>query len=250
MNGFDVKLIPEFDGSPTGPSIVEWFEKAERVCRLSKIKAPAEVIPLRLTGGAYAVYQQLKDEADLDEIKHALYTAFGMDESLAWKQFIGRRLCPGETVDVYLADLRKLSVAFGGVSDRVLGCAFMEGLPEDVSRLMRASSKPGEMGIDQQLARARTIVKEAEHAAAAARVEQTPSKSESVADDFRGLKCYKCGGPNHFSRECRSRSDAGVTSRNKPRCYRCNKLGHIARNCPGNGSGDRVLSPPLSPSSQ
>ena len=49
MNGFDVELIPEFDG----PSIVEWFEKAECVFRLSKIKAPAEVIPLRLTGGAF-----------------------------------------------------------------------------------------------------------------------------------------------------------------------------------------------------
>ena len=82
-----------------------------------KIKEPALVILLRLTGSAYAVYQQLRDKADLDEIKHALYTTFGMDESIAWRQFIRRRLLLGETVNMYLADLRKLSIPFGGVND-------------------------------------------------------------------------------------------------------------------------------------
>ena len=72
MDRFDLKLIPEFDGSPTGPSGIKWFEKAERVCRLCKIKEPALVILLRLTKGAYAVYQQLGDDTGLEEIKQAL----------------------------------------------------------------------------------------------------------------------------------------------------------------------------------
>ena len=44
------------------------------------------VIPLRLTKGAYAVYQQLVDDTDLEEIKHAMYMAFGTDPFIAWKK--------------------------------------------------------------------------------------------------------------------------------------------------------------------
>ena len=40
MERFNLKLLPEFDGSPTGPSVVEWFEKAKRICWLCKIKEP------------------------------------------------------------------------------------------------------------------------------------------------------------------------------------------------------------------
>ena len=32
---FDSKLIPLFDGTDAGLSVVEWVEKAELVCRLS-----------------------------------------------------------------------------------------------------------------------------------------------------------------------------------------------------------------------
>ena len=102
-------MIPEFNGFLTGPSMVEWFEKAECVCRLCKIKEPALVIPLRLTKGDYAVYQQIRDDADLEEIKQALYAAFGADPFVAWRQFTKQRLEPGKTVDVYLADLRRLA---------------------------------------------------------------------------------------------------------------------------------------------
>ena len=85
MDKFDQKLIPEFDGSPMGPSVIKWFEKPEWVCRLFKIKEPLMVIPLRLMKGAYAVYQQLGDYADLKKIKCALYMVFGTDPFITWK---------------------------------------------------------------------------------------------------------------------------------------------------------------------
>ena len=240
MDKFDLKLIPEFDGSPAGPSIVEWFEKAERVCRLSKIKEPALVIPLRLTKGAYAVYQQLEDDVDLDGIKQALYAAFGVDPFIAWKQFTERRLGPGETVDVYLADLKRLAIPFGGANDRIMGCAFLAGLPDDTSRLLRASSRLTELGLDELLARARNILKEVGPVAAAAKAPGPPTDSP---------KCYRCGGPNHFSRDCRSQENRGnmndQRARRRIRCYRCNTLGHIAQNCSGNECGDKVPSLPL-----
>ena len=56
---FDVNINPEFDG--TTQPVAEWFEKAELVCRLRNVKDLTTVVPLRLTGGALAVYQQLSD---------------------------------------------------------------------------------------------------------------------------------------------------------------------------------------------
>ena len=88
MDKFELRLIPEFSGSPTSPSVVKWFEKAEWVSKLFKVKEPLMVIPLRLTKGAYAVYQQLRDDADLEEIKRALYAAFGTNPFITWKQFV------------------------------------------------------------------------------------------------------------------------------------------------------------------
>lgn len=60
MNGgFNLRMIPLFDGAG---SVVEWTEKMELVCRLCKMKRLEHVIPLRLTGGVFAVYQKLRRE--------------------------------------------------------------------------------------------------------------------------------------------------------------------------------------------
>lgn len=40
--------------------------------------------------------------------------------------------------------------------------------------------------------------------------------------------CYKCGGPNHFARDCQAQS---------MKCYACGKLGHISRDCTAPNGG-------------
>lgn len=59
---FDPKLIPEFDVSERGPTIVEWFEKAEIACDLCSLKNIASVLSLRLTRGAFPVFHQFSKE--------------------------------------------------------------------------------------------------------------------------------------------------------------------------------------------
>ena len=107
----DPKLIPLFD---SGQSVVEWVEKAELVCRLCRVKNIEFVVPMCLSGGAYAVYLQLSEEkrADFARIKDVLYTAFALNPVTAYKQFAVRCLRPGEAVDVFLAELRKLVIQF------------------------------------------------------------------------------------------------------------------------------------------
>ena len=114
---FNPKLIPLFDRTDPGQSVVEWMEKAELVCWLSGVKNIECVVPMCLSGGVYAVYQQLSEEkrADFACIKDVLYTAFALNPVTAYKQFVVRCLCPGEMVDVFLAELHKLVTQFGGM---------------------------------------------------------------------------------------------------------------------------------------
>ena len=87
---FDPKLILLFDGSDSGQLIVEWFKKVELIYRLSGVKHIECVVPMHLSGGAYAVYQQLseKKHADIECIKTTLYTAFALEPFTTWKQLL------------------------------------------------------------------------------------------------------------------------------------------------------------------
>jgi len=44
----------------------------------------------------------------------------------------------------------------------------------------------------------------------------------------RTATCYKCGGPNHFARDCQAQA---------MKCYACGKLGHISRDCTAPNGG-------------
>jgi len=61
VDGAELRLIPEYGGS-ADQDVVEWLEKTELVCSLRTIAKPETVISLRLTSGAFAVYQQLPPE--------------------------------------------------------------------------------------------------------------------------------------------------------------------------------------------
>lgn len=72
---------------------------------------------------------------------------------MAYEQFTEPRLHRGESVDVYLAVLRKLAVLFG------LACAFIRGLLEQVKGLLRASTRMDALAIALLLDRVRAIMK-------------------------------------------------------------------------------------------
>ena len=165
----DLRLIQEFSGDGS-VNVIEWLEKAELVCALRGITRLEAVLPLRLTGGAFAVYQQLtaEDKADSGKIKFALKTAFAVDAFTAYELFVARRLQPGETVDVYLAELRRLAVPFGGLPEKALVSAFVAGLPDGAKQLLRAGSRMDDLPLTHILARARAILKDESGVAAVA----------------------------------------------------------------------------------
>ena len=203
------------------------------------------------------MYQQLPDahKQDIGKITKALRTAFAVDSFTAYEQFVGRRLQHGETVDVFLAELRRLAVPFGGLSDKMLACAFVAGLPDTATQLLRAGSRMDEMPIDQILTRARAVL--ADEVGVAAAVSAMTGAGASVKRANSTLLCYQCNQPNHLARDCLLRQKGRVGSyggrgrgRGSARCYQCDGLGHLAASCPGNENGGRPSALALNPDIQ
>jgi len=173
-----------------------------------------------------------------------LYSAFASDAFMAYEQFIARKLQTGETVDVFMAELRKLAAPLGGLSDIVLSCAFVAGLPDTVHQLLRASSRMDTLTIEQLLARARVVMsEESDVAAAVGGLRVGVSQSFGSTEVAVGPACFECNLPNHLAKDCLLRRRPGTTfrggrgrntgpgSRGGVRCYRCNGHGHIASHC-------------------
>ena len=251
----ELRLIPEFDGASS--DVVEWVEKFEMVCRLRGIRDMQNVIPLRLTGGAFAVYLQLSEaqKTDYKAVKTALVSAFASDGFIAFEEFVGRKLRDGESVDVYLSDLRRLAALIGGLPEKALMFAFVAGLPDNTRRLLRAGSRMESMDLQQALARARAVLVEEDVTVAAAAV--APSRPAAAPSRRPGqgdlpVTCHACNEPNHFARDCRLQSARGGrrVGRGAARCFRCSRQGHVAAACPGNGGGEEGSAPPFSPNRQ
>ncbi|KFD53274.1 hypothetical protein M514_05755 [Trichuris suis] len=175
----DVRHIPEYDGSSNQP-ISEWLDKLELVCRIRGIDDVTSVIPLRLTGGAFAVYTQLPIEHQRNPamVKDALRAAFEEDSFVAYERFVSRKLRPNEQPDSFLADLRRLASLIGGVSDKVLACAFVAGLPGSIRQLLHVGSRMENLSLDDIVDRARAVL----------RTTRTMSSFSTAPDQKRGQR--------------------------------------------------------------
>lgn len=82
-----------------------------------------------MSGGAFAICQQLYKEEKADEdMKSVLYTVFVTDGFAVYEQFFEGCLCPGKSIDVYLTELCKLAVLFSGYQQPWPGVCFCQGV--------------------------------------------------------------------------------------------------------------------------
>ena len=97
----------------------------------------------------------------------------------------------------------------------------MAGLTDDVSQLLRASTRLDKLRLDKLLARARNILKDTELVAATVRTTETLTERQHAAGDStmpkpqESPKCYRCGGLNHYSKDCRNQGNTGGTNDQK-----------------------------------
>jgi hypothetical protein len=178
-----------------------------------------------LHGPAFAVYKQLSDEekGDYDKMKAALLSAFGVNCYAAYEMLQRRVLQDGETVDVFLADLRRLVTLIGqGSAEPLLKCSFVAGRPSDVSVQLKSMAAVEKLGLDGLISRARVML-------------STRNADLACAVGYPKQKyaCFTCGSTAHMARECPQQSTRRANqTRGVRRCFVCNETSHIARNCP------------------
>lgn len=205
----------------------------------------AEYRALRLTSGAFAVYQQLSGDDKLvhEEIKEALISAFTSDHFCAYEQFVGQKLRDGESVGVYLADLRRLATLFRGMPDTGLACTFVAGLPDSARRTLQAGSRMESMGLCEILSRACVVLVGESGDVAAADSPLRPKHRDQLAAEATVVRCRSCGQPNHYARDCLTGRDVRRRGRGSLRCFQCGHQGHIASSCSENYAGEAVSAP-------
>lgn len=215
-------IIVQYDGSA---DFAEWVKKMELVAKLQKIEELENFLPLFLVGDAFAVYDALDAHAKSDYgfLKASLLKAFSLNCFTAYECLQNRRYRPGESVDVYLADLRRL-IGLIGNTDEVLKCAFVSGLPGDMKTQLKAASALESMSVADVAERARTLdlknmtVPDPNAISAAA--------SSKVRRDLpQKRNCHRCGEPGHIARFCPSKSTNRV-------CFLCGEEGHFVAQCP------------------
>ena len=209
-----------------------------------------------MEGDALALYLELgeTEQLNVQSIEEKLKTAFADGPFEAYARLMKKRWI-GETVDVYMTELRRLAGLAGFTGDGLETCvrlSFVNGMPDDIGSILQQMPDVKTAPLGELLSKARVLVSRQPHFAAVAassnnsvRVKHSyPDKQggHEAVNGFKG-KCFRCGGP-HAIRYCKERR-AGIT------CFKCGKFGHVMAQCftdPGNyqrGTGAPAVSPAM-----
>ena len=214
----------------------EWLRKVELVAKLQSIDELDRFIPLFLAGGAFAVYESLSDEqkGDYKKLKGALLKAFSLNRSMAYEQFVNRRLLPGETVDVLVADLKRLAnLVTERPDEEWLKCGVIHAMPVTVKRQLLTASSVDDMDLSSIVAQARALIQCDQSSVCNVSVSDRKIRNGQQFD----IECYRCGQRGHISRECTSSYRSGYRGRNNQGGYRGNRGSDLR----GYGGGIRAV---------
>ena len=239
------EIVKPFSYVEASGDFEKWLAKVRVVAKLQKVNDLAGFIQLFLTGQAFDVYCQLscvKQEDQVELIK-ALGEAFSQNQFSAYETLQGRKLQKGESVDAFVADLKRLLTLSGSGDppEQLIKSALVIGLPQAVRAQLLAMSDATMLPLGDLVVRARTAL-------------SVNGESESVCAAGRrgavGVRCYRCNQPGHRAGECkvslhvgRPGSDDRRQDYSGVKCFSCGKLGHISRFCPDRFHQGRVQRP-------
>jgi len=229
-------VVLRFD---TTEDFCDWVERFEDLAALHKVKELEKVLPGLLGPKAYAVYRGLDNDCKVDyfRLKNALLSAFSLDSRLAYEQFTSRKLQNGESVDVYVADLKKWGyIVDPELSERFLKHAFLAGLPQTLKAHVRTVLSWERVTLKEIVTETRLKLQEEQVAYNRGQVDFSVFPSNAVkVNRNREVKCFRCQKVGHTVKNCRvewsNLNNKSNELKEERRCYRCGKLGHIATFC-------------------
>ena len=248
---------------------VEWFQRYEICSRANSWDNDKKVLklPTLLEGEALAVWLELTEDEQKDYAvtKKKIVEAIMPMRFVSLEDFHKRALLPGEPLSVYLHQLKQLlnqamPDLAAAAKEQLLLHQFLEGLPQDISKQLRATGVTNTLS--EAVERAKLIMAvDCHKQAAAVSTEQTstgdiqqlqeqltvlseqvaalsiqrPAKPQGWREPQR--RCFLCNRVGHLQRTC----PLQYANRDIRRCFTCNKPGHEWRNCPqGNDLGAAV----------
>ena len=159
-------LLKNFKGAADDDFGLFW-KKFLIVCKIQKWSTEQkrmEHLPLFLEGEAFTVWSEIDESVQdcEDEVKRRFSEAFCMSPAQAYRKFVGRVLRVDESVDTFLADLRKLlrlsghAEAHGG-KDPLLIEQFMSGLPAGFAKELRLANAMNTLTLEECVTRTRAL---------------------------------------------------------------------------------------------
>ena len=232
----------------------EWFKRFDICSAVNKWSEETKALklPTLLEGEALAIWLALDEDVqkEYDQVKAKMIKSLLPTEFLTLEQFHQRKLIPGESLSVFLYDLKKLLQhampdVTADVRSQLLLHQRLVGLPTAVSKQLRANGDVNDL--EKTIERARLLLSlEEERPTAVATVstalsevelklrKQVDELAEQVAA-LRGEKslprsvtCYHCNQQGHVKRNCPALKNRPLQSR---KCFICGRAGHIAKNC-------------------
>ena len=234
-------ILKAYEDNQVSGDVSKWLAKVDMICTLQKAEKKETFLPMFLGGQALDVYLQLSEgqKADYGKVSDALRLAFAPNPFSAYEELRQRTYHLGESVDAFMADLKRLLTLAGSAdpSAQLLKSAFVTGLPQEVRRQLVTMADVSKLSVGELMSRARAAL-------------SVLSENGMACATGRGqnvnmvIRCFKCNKVGHRAFECRSKG--------LPRCYACQEVGHVAKYCKnsksGNDRGEASSVPEASPS--